>query len=633
MQYLNPAAFYLLGVIPIVVALHFLKLRRHTRLVPSIMLWLATDEDRRANVPFQRLRNLLLPLLQVLFLVLLTCSIARPALRKPGFMPGKAILIVDNSASMLSTEMGETRLALAKQEAQKYIKEVSASGGMMLMTTNAPETYIQQGFTTDTAKLHRAIENIVSTHTPRNLRPVFDAATRYAESPQDKVVFISDTFENLPDISLSVHKIGVGGKADNVGIIRFSVEVVENRYEVLVGIQNFANTSREFDIRLAVENVSLDDRTISILPGKTRSILFSGDSSGLEGKVMSAHLDMEDDFALDNSTSAILSAVPPLHILLISDNRNSLLPMLLVAYGDHVKLDLVDPVEYHGTVDADLIIFDGGTPTGRDALGDFSEVDSEPHLIFIAPGSNLPSMLDDVSAVEMVNTPTRVIKEDEGHPLMAGISLQGVLVKESGYRELPLWGDSLVETEKGALIWIGQKSNSQCLVFEFDAFNPKISDFALTIPAAPQFVYQCLAWFEAGTAPLQPLLFQESRTRHAFRTGEQVKVGLTREGRTLHVQKPNKTIVELDDPIFTQTDQIGVYTLFADNTELERFTVNLLNAKESALPHSAVSTMPEDSTEAEVGLQPIAQEIWRWFALTACLLLLVEWWFYHRRGL
>ena len=61
MQFLNPAAFYLLGFIPIVVALHFLKLRRHTHRVPSIMLWLSTDEDRRANVPFQRLQKPITP--------------------------------------------------------------------------------------------------------------------------------------------------------------------------------------------------------------------------------------------------------------------------------------------------------------------------------------------------------------------------------------------------------------------------------------------------------------------------------------------------------------------------------------------------------------------------------------------
>ena len=638
MQFLNPAAFYLLGVVPIVVALHFLKLRRHTRLVPSIMLWLSTDEDRRANVPFQRLRNLLLPLLQVLFLLLLTCSIARPALRKPGFMPGKAILIVDNSASMSSTEMGQTRLALAKQEAQQYIKEVSASGGMMLMVTNAPGTYIQQAFTTDTAKLQQAIKNITSTHAPRNLRPVFDAATRYAESSQDKIFFISDTFENLPDISLPVHKIGVGEQADNVGIVRFSAEIVGNRYEVLIGIQNFTGTSREFDVQLAVENVSFDDRRVSIPPGKTKSVLFSGEPSGLEEKVMSVHLDVEDDFPLDNSASAILSAVSPLHILLVSANRNSLLPDLLKSYGKHVKLDLVDPADYHGTVDADLTIFDGGTPTGREAFEAprfhrSSEVASGTHLIFINPGSNLPFIREDTLVVETETALVRVIKEDESHPLMTGVSLQGLLVRESGHRELPLWGHSLVETEKGALIWIGRQSDSQLLVFEFDAFNPKISDFALTIPAGPQFVYQCLAWFEAGVSPLQPLLFQEGRTRHAFQTGEQIRIDATIGDIGLRIQKPDKTMVELENSIFTQTDQIGVYTLFADNTELERFTVNLLDSAESALPHSSMSTMPEGSTEGAAGLQPIAQEIWRWFALTACLLLLVEWWFYHRNGL
>ena len=157
--------------------------------------------------------------------------------------------------------------------------------------------------------------------------------------------------------------------------------------------------------------------------------------------------------------------------------------------------------------------------------------------------------------------------------------------------ELPLWGHSLVETEKGTLIWIGSRSDTRLLVFEFDAFNPEISTFALTIPAVPQFIYQCLAWFEAGIASLQPLLSQESGPRHAFRTGEQVRIALTREGRTLHVQKPDKTTVVLDNPIFAQTDQVGVYTLLADDQELERFTVNLLDAAESALPHSTTESI------------------------------------------
>ena len=597
------------------------------------MFWLSTDEDRRANVPFQRLRNLLLPLLQVLFLLFLVSSVARPALRRPGFLPGKVILIVDNSASMSSKEMGETRLALAKQEAQEYIKDISTSGGMMLMVTNAPDTYIQQAFTTDTTKLHAAIEHIIQNHAPRELRPVFDAAMRYADSPQDRIVFFSDTFENLPETSLPVEEIGVGGKAENIGIVRFSVEMLVDRYEVLMGIQNFTDTPTEFDVQLAVENVLLDDRAVTIPANETKSVLFSGDPSGLAGKVLSGHLGVDDDFLLDNSAWALLSAVSPLRILLVSDNQQSLLPELLKSYGRHVKLDLVNPVDYHGTGDADIAIFDGGTPTGREAFGDSSEIASGTHLIFINPSSNLPFMPKDASAVETEKTATRVIKEDGNHPLMAGVSLQGLRVSESIHRALPLWGHSLVETENGVLIWLGSEADTRLLIFEFDAFNPEVSSFALTIPDAPQFMYQCLGWLEAGTAPLQPLLSQESGTRHAFRTGEQVRVALSREGRTLHVQKPDETKVELDNPIFSETDQIGVYTLFAENQSLERFTVNLLNDTESALPHSKTTAVADMPSAVAGGLQPMTQEIWRWFALSACLLLLVEWWFYHRNSL
>ena len=630
MQFLNPAAFYLLGVIPIVVLLHFLKLRRYTHLVPSIMHWLPTSEDRRANVPFQRLRNLLLPLLQVLFIVLLTCSVARPIVRRPGFMPGKAILIVDNSASMLSKETGQTRLTLAKQAALKQITEISADGGIMLMVTHASDTYIQQAFTTDTSQLRIAIENIVQSHAPRNLRPVFDAVIRYADSPQDNIFFISDSFENLPDISLPLHKIAVGADAENVGIVQFSVVSVADRYEVLVRIQNFTNTAKEFTVQLTIEDSPLDDRTVFIPPEKTQSVLFTGDPSGLEEKVISVHLGIEDDFSLDNRASAILSGMSPLRILLVSDNQKSLLPELLNSYGKHVDLDSVIPADYHGTGNAAIVIFDGSSSTGQEVFGNLSDFPARTGLIFINPSSDLPFIQGEAPAVETHSELARVIKTDNTHPLMADVSLQGMQVRESTSRDLPLWGHSLVETENGSLIWIGTESDSQVLVFEFDAFNPDTA-FALTIPAGPLFVYRCLAWFEAGIAPLQPVVFQEGRTRHAFQAGEQVVIALRGTDIPLHVQKPDKTMVTLDDSIFTETDQVGIYTLIADDgRELERFTVNLLDAAESALSHSTETEKEAPSVSLETGLRPIAQEMWRLPAFLAFGVLFVEWWFYHR---
>ena len=634
MQFLNPAAFYLLGVIPIVVALHFLKLRRHTHLVPSLMLWLSTDEDRRANVPFQRLRNLLLPILQVLFLLLVIFSVARPALRRPGFIPGRAILIVDNAASMLSTEMGKTRLDLAKQAARKHIEEVSAGGGLMLMVTSTTEsdTYIREAFTTDIAKLHSAIEKIPQSDIPRNLRPVFDAASRYVESSQDKVFLISDSFENLPETSLSVHKIGVGGDAENIGIVSFSVEIVGDRYEVLAGIQNFTDTVREVEVELAVENATFDSKTVSIPSNATKPVLFSDDPSGLVGKVIRVRLPIEDDFPLDNSAAAVLSGVSRLRILLVSDNQKSLLPALLETYGEHVDLHQVVPADYLGTGDSDIAIFDGGTPAGREALARSSNAAPGTHLIFINPGNDLPFIGEVEGVVEEVTAPVRVINTAEAHPLMTNVSLQGVRVLNSTYRTLPIFGRSLVETEKGTLIWLAQASGRQFLVFEFDAFNPEVSNFATTIPDAPLFVYQSLARFASGTAMLRPLEFTEGRTRHAFRTGEHVKITSIAESAALHIEKPDKKVVIVEDSVFTETDQVGVYTLYADDSPLEWFTVNLLDAGPSALSHSATTTETDTSASIENGFQPMTQEVWRFPALLACVVLLLEWWFYHREG-
>ena len=257
---------------------------------------------------------------------------------------------------------------------------------------------------------------------------------------------------------------------------------------MLVRIQNFTDTPKEFNVQLAVENVPLDDRTVSIPPETTQSVLFSGDPSGLEEKAVSVHLGIEDDFLLDNTASVILSGVSRLQILLVSDNQKSLLPKLLRAYGKHVALNAVTPADYNGIGDADIAIFDGSMPAVRETFGSLSEIASGTQLIFINSGANLPFVQGETYPSGL----TRVIKTDAAHPLMADVSLQGLQVSESTYRDLPLWGHSLVETETGSLIWIGTEANTQFLIFEFDAFNPEISAFPVTIPSGPSICLSVL---------------------------------------------------------------------------------------------------------------------------------------------
>ena len=70
MSFLKPTSLYLLFLIPLLLLLYALKLRRKTYTVSSSLLWEHAIEDMKANTPFQRLRKNLLTPLQIIFLTL-----------------------------------------------------------------------------------------------------------------------------------------------------------------------------------------------------------------------------------------------------------------------------------------------------------------------------------------------------------------------------------------------------------------------------------------------------------------------------------------------------------------------------------------------------------------------------------
>jgi len=64
------------ALVPPLILLYFLKIKRKPVLVPSIMLWQRSIHDLQANAPFQRLRRNLLLFLQLLVLLLIVVAVA-----------------------------------------------------------------------------------------------------------------------------------------------------------------------------------------------------------------------------------------------------------------------------------------------------------------------------------------------------------------------------------------------------------------------------------------------------------------------------------------------------------------------------------------------------------------------------
>jgi hypothetical protein len=101
-------------VIPPLVALYFLKLRRREVAVPSTLLWKKAIRDMQVNAPFQRLRRNLLLLLQLLLLAALLFAFARPTTQTAANPGQRVVLVIDHSASMNVEENGRTRLDRAR---------------------------------------------------------------------------------------------------------------------------------------------------------------------------------------------------------------------------------------------------------------------------------------------------------------------------------------------------------------------------------------------------------------------------------------------------------------------------------------------------------------------------------------
>ena len=630
MHFLNPSAFYFLLFIPIVVLLHFLKLRRQRYVVPSVMLWLEAIEDMKANVPFQRLRNSLLLPLQILFLLAVVGSVARPALRQLGGLREQSILVIDTSASMGATDLRKTRLDAAKAEALKLVDQLGTNGQMMILDTSRPPHNIRQAFTSDKEKLRQVIENLSVIHAAPALKAAFDSVAVYAnmvgvQVPPNPdaagVIFIGDSFEALPDSadSTQLQKIGLGARSENIAIVQFSVTPAltpPSHYQVLVGIQSFADTPKTFQVQLGIEGKSFfEDTSVSLPPKGKTSILFSlEDDERLYGQVATARLDIDDDLSVDNVAAAILHPPPKWKVLLVSD-RNQLPLTAILKTDPHVNLNQIRTQDYHGPGDNDILIFDQFVP---DSL-------PEGNMVFLNPIGGLPFM----PTQENVQL-TQTINQHPTHEVMRDVSLIDLEIKTSLQVQLPLWGIPLVETSQAPLIWLGEQRNQKAVVYAFDPFNLDVSNFAVSIPSAPILISQCLEWLGSTTSPIQPDL---------VKTGEPVQIRLEHinEVERVTVQTPDGNMQELQGRdsriVFMDTTQVGVYTVFVDGEPFGRFTANLLNRQESDLSPRQLGDdlyTGVDTEQLQSNLPELNREIWGYAAIFALLLLILEWWVYHQ---
>lgn len=623
MNFLTPLAFGLTALLPVIVALYLLKLRRPEQRVSSTYLWQTLVRDTAANAPWQRLQPNWLLLLQLLFLAALILALARPFVWTEAATGSHLILVVDTSASMGATDVKPDRLGAALASARRLIESLPSAARVTVIEAGAQVRVPVSGASDQAALAALAA-----------LRPGlsgadFDsaltlAAAIAAREPDSEVVILSDGRISLPNASHltlpgRVRYLPVGQDSANQAIGAFSVQAGAGGQSLTAFAQvvNYGTQTVQRRLVLYADGQLLTARDVTLLPGKPQALTFPGLSP--DTRAIEAHLEGQDHLAADDRAWAVPPSTDKIAVRLVGPGNRfletalGLMPNVEVSVSQPVSPSVRSitgglALNYH------LVIFDSVVPTGT--LPGSS-------LLFIAP----PRSTGLFSVTGQIAAPTLApVTTDD--PLLRYVDLREVAVQDAARIALPRWGRAVVvDSHSGApLLVIGEQDGRRVGVLTFDL---RRSDLPLRV-AFPILVANLLDALAPGGASGIPA---------SVEPGRPVVLSAPPQAAALTVRAPDGREFELSPSegrvLFEGTALPGVYDVAwqdgaGQSFSSGRFAVNLFSAGESDI--APRETLPlAGAAAAEAQAMPLARrEWWRPIAWAALGLLVAEWLLSHR---
>ena len=269
MSFLTPLAFGLGILIPVIIAMYLLKLRRTEQVVSSTYLWQRMVRDVEANAPWQRLRRNLLLILQLLFLVALILALVRPFTWAQGSTGQATILIFDTSASMAATDLSPNRMEAAKDQARLLISNLpeDARGTIIAAGEN---TQVLVSSSQDKRQLYQGLEALQVQSSGSNLTSALELASAIASrQPDAEIVIYSDGKVDLPK-RLSIQgrlrylPIGESGNNQAVSLITLEPSSSTDRLTAFVQVANYHEEPVQRRLTLSADGQLADAHDLAI---------------------------------------------------------------------------------------------------------------------------------------------------------------------------------------------------------------------------------------------------------------------------------------------------------------------------------------------------------------------------------
>ncbi len=613
MVFLNIWGFWLGAIAPAIVLLYLLKVKRRPLAVSTLMFWQRVLQENRRRALFQRLRQLLSLLLHLLIFALVLLALARPVFDRLVRAGSSSVLVLDLRARMQATEPGgQTRFALAIEEAKRYVRQAGALRQVAILTAGA-QTSVAVPFTGDEKTLREGLARLQPTDAGGDLEPALRLGRDLLASRagERRLLVFTDRKGSDP-----AEYRALGTPRHNLAITQFAARALPGSpetCEVLLEVQNFSDTEAAGNVELTLDGRLLDVRPFRLAPGQTdrRTFPLVPGENMARGRLL-AHLEGRDALPLDDIAYALLPIRRPIQVLLVTKG-NWFLEKLLAA-DPRVRFELLTPESFSAEIAAKFqaVIYDDWLPSG------LTLAQLKGSALFLG---RTPFDTTDPEITQPVITDI-----DAAHPLLRAVKLEHVTVARAAAMALPKeaagwrFEEPLRFADRPLLIAGANRPSVPEQRLAALGFRVLDSDLPLRV-AFPLLISNTLQWLAGATVEETPSL----------RAGETIKLA---EGETafLPPERAESSLTKEQRGVF-QPLANGFYALRAGPAE-RWVAVNTASATESDLRTSVEPAAPSGeglSFALPRATAFLGWPLWQLLALAALLLFTGEWWLFHRR--
>lgn len=663
---------------PAIIALYFLKLRRQPLSVPSTYLWSRAIEDLHVNSLWQRLRQSLLLLLQLLLIFLLAFTLLRPGWKGTELSGERFIFLIDTSASMAAEDVAPSRLDQAKRQAIALIEQMKPENAAMVISfSNVAK--VEQAFTNNRRLLRTKVELIEQTNRPSDLSEALRAAAglanpgqsgdpnnpvdiKTAEAQPATLYILSDGgFASVPAFKLGnlepVYVKQAGETQKNAAIVAFSTDVnpeKPGRVQAFARLENYADDEQSVEASLFLNGTLLDAKTVT-LPGRDEKSRLPGasgvnfDMQEIESGILKLQLNAKDQLASDNAAYAVVNLPRPAKVLVVTPGTEALeLALKTDEAAKIAEISIADPklLESKAFADQaaegayDLIVFDQCVPRAMPACNTlFIGRVPPPEMTPAAETAPAGEKKGDDKASGWTAGPKQgppvIIDTSQVHPLTQLVQMGNVRVLEATPLKGPPGTVTLIDSDIGPLYAVGPRAGYEDAVLGFDIVTyaadgkvygntdwPRRRSFPVFVMNAIKYLGGIRGSLAApNTQPGSPVILRTALPVPS------VSVASPRGDRFNVPREQQNTYV------FSRTDELGVYDVReGTGTKVaQQFAVNLFNSRESDLTPAEKVDIGHEEVKAKEGKQAARQELWKWLLLGAICVLIFEWYIYNRR--